>query len=509
MDDTVGGLTGIDWGIIALYAGGTLALGYHYGRARTTLQQYFTGSGRMNPTLIGVSMFATSLSTASYLAVPGEAIGSGPIGILNFLAYPVVFVIVGYVFLPLFMRRRVTSAYEFLEFRLGLGIRLLGATLFLSLRLIWMALIVYLSANAMIVILDVDKSWIPLVAACTGLVAVVYTSLGGFQAVVITDTVQSLLMLGGAGFVIAMVTYNQGGLGWFPTVWQTHWDTQPLVSFDPAVRVSLMGSFIYVVVQLVSTACSDQTFIQRFMATADLKAARRSFLVNQIVATILVTALWVVGFGLLDFFQSEPNLLPPGIDTNQNADGVFPFFIAFMLPPGISGLVVAAMFAAAMSSIDSGVNSITAVISRDFLDRFGKLPADESGRTRLAKALTLGIGTLVVLGSCLLDQVPGNFWAVSQKTTALLYTPLFALFFFALLVPFATSLGVVCGTISGITTAVLVAYSGPIFGKTAEGADPVSFMWIGPTALAVNLVVGSLVSYLHHRYRTPLNKTTD
>ncbi len=502
-----GGLTSIDWGIIVLYVGGTLALGYYYGRARTTLQQYFTGSGRMNPTLIGVSMFATSLSTASYLAVPGEAIGSGPIGILNFLAYPVVFVIVGYVFLPLFMRRRVTSAYEFLEVRLGLGIRLLGAALFLGLRLIWMALIVFLSAKATTVMLDVDESWIPLVALCTGLVAVIYTSLGGFQAVVITDAVQSVLMLGGACFVIAMVTYNQGGLEWFPTSWQPHWDTQPLVSFDPSVRISLMGSLIYVVVQLVSTACSDQTFIQRFMATADLKAARRSFLVNQMVAATLVTSLWIVGFGLLDFFQSEPHLLPPGIDTDQNADGVFPYFIAFLLPPGISGLVVAAMFAAAMSSIDSGVNSITAVVSRDFLDRFGRLPADERGRTRLAKALTLGIGTLVALGSSFLNQVQGNFWAVSQKTSALLYTPLFALFFFALLVPFATPLGVVCGTISGITTAVLVAYSGPIFGRTASGADPVSFMWIGPAALTVNLILGTVVSYLHHRYRKPLTRT--
>ena len=178
MDDTVGGLTGIDWSIIALYVGGTLALGYYYGRARTTLQQYFTGSGRMNPTLIGVSMFATSLSTASYLAVPGEAIGNGPIGILNFLAYPVVFLIVGYVFLPLFMRRRVTSAYEFLEARLGLGIRLLGAALFLGLRLIWMALIVFLSAKATTVMLDVDESWIPLVALCTGLVAGVLVQIG-------------------------------------------------------------------------------------------------------------------------------------------------------------------------------------------------------------------------------------------------------------------------------------------------------------------------------------------
>ena len=364
-----------------------------------------------------------------------------------------------------------------------------------------MALIVFLSAKAMTIMMDVDESWIPIIALCTGLVAVIYTSLGGFQAVVITDTLQSTLMLCGAWLIVVLVSYQQGGFGWFPTTWQPHWDVQPLVSFDPSVRMSLMGSLIYVVVQLVSTSCADQTFIQRFMATEDLRAARRSFLVNQIVATVLVTTLWIAGFSLLGFFQSEPDLLPPGIDTGDNADGVFPYFIAFMLPSGISGLVVAGMFAAAMSSIDSGVNSITAVISHDFLDRFGKLPADEGRRTLLAKVLSLAIGAVVVLGSSFLNQVPGNFWAVSQKTSALLQTPLFALFFFALLVPFAKPFGVLCGTASGITTAVLVGYSGPIFGMTASGEDPVSFMWIGPTSLAVNLGVGTLISYAQHKHR--------
>ncbi len=102
----------------------------------------------------------------------------------------------------------------------------------------------------------------------------------------------------------------------------------------------------------------------------------------------------------------------------------------FVVASRLSGMVVAAMFAAAMSSIDSGINSITAVISRDFLDRFGRLPADEKGRTLLAKVLTLGIGCLVIAASSFLDQVPGNFWALGYKTSALLQTPLFALFFF-------------------------------------------------------------------------------
>ena len=169
----------------------------------------------------------------------------------------------------------------------------------------------------------------------------------------------------------------------------------------------------------------------------------------------------------------------------------------YFLPPGISGLVVAAMFAAAMSSIDSGVNSITAVITTDFFDRFGKRPKTEKGHTRMAQGLALVIGTVVVVSSSLMGQIPGNITAVTNKTTNLLTTPIFALFFFALFVPFARPAGVLIGAVCGITTAVLIAFSGPIFGMNpSTGEDPVSFMWISPVALTINVGVGTLASWV-------------
>lgn len=196
MNNPGGGLAAVDWAIIALYALGTIALGYFYGRRQHSLNEYFTGSGRMNSVLVGFSIFATGLSTISYLAVPGEAIGKGPGAMFNnFMVYPILYLVIGYVFLPLYMRRRVTSAYEYLEERLGLRIRLLGAVIFLFSRLIWMSLLVYLSARAMIVMMGLDESWVPVVILVTGFVAVLYTSVGGLRTVVITDTLQLTLML--------------------------------------------------------------------------------------------------------------------------------------------------------------------------------------------------------------------------------------------------------------------------------------------------------------------------
>ena len=491
-----GGLTAVDWTIIFGYAFATISLGYYYSRRQRTVREYFTGGGRMPPTLIGFSLFATLLSTISYLSIPGEAIGKGPVWMLNYLTIPIIYLVVGYGLIPVYMRTRVTSAYELLEARLGVGIRLMGAVMFILLRLVWMALLIYLSAKAMAVMLGAGDDWIPVITLVTGLVAVIYTSLGGLRAVVITDTLQTLLMFGGAVLVIVTVTLHFEGFGWMPGAWQPHWDAQPVFSFDPSVRLTVIGSMMASMTWAIATAGGDQTVVQRFMATTDARAARRSYLTQQLVGLCIGVTLWTAGFALLGFFQAQPDLLPANADLNGQADHVFPHYIAFYLPPGVSGFVVAAMFAAAMSSLDSGVNAITAVVSTDFIDRFRKSPASERQLTRTAKSLAFVIGAVVVGASSLMELVPGNITAVTNKTSNLLTTPIFALFFFALFVPFARPAGVVAGAVCGVATASLIAFSGPFFGMLPDGNDPVSFMWISPAALAVNLGVGTAVSWI-------------
>ena len=498
------GLAPVDWLIIASYAAGTIGLGWYYSRRQTSTQEYFVGTGCMNPWLVGVSLFATLLSTISYLSMPGEALGKGPVNMASTLALPFAFLIVGYVLLPVYMRQRVTSAYELLEARLGLSIRMLGATMFIALRLAWMSLLIYLTAVAMTVMLGVGEERIPLIALITGFVAVTYTSLGGLRAVVVTDFVQTLLLYGGALLVVGTITYDLGGFGWIPTEWDATWDVQPVVSSDISTRVTLVGTLLNFLVWNVCTAGGDQTSVQRFMATRDAQSARRAYGTQLTVAVIVTLTLGLVGFALLGYFNAHPDRLPAGLSLKDNADKVFPHFVAFHLPPGISGLVVAAMFAAAMSSIDSGVNSITAVVMTDVLDRFGRAPRTERDHVRTARWLAFGIGALVVLASSQMGSVPGNITAVTTKTSNLLTTPIFALFFFALFVPFASPAGVWIGAFCGTATAVLIAFSGPIFGFVpgTKDLDPVSFQWIAPAAIAVNVATGCLGSLLFPRQST-------
>lgn len=481
--------------VLGAYVALTLWLGWFYGRRQASTREYFVGGGRIHPIAVGVSLFATLVSTVSYLSVPGETLGRGPVLLVQLLALPLVYLVVAYGLLPAYMKHRVTSAYELLEARLGAGARLLGASMFVVLRLAWMSLVVYAASVAFTVMIGAGPSAVPLVVVFTTAVAVAYTSVGGLRAVVVTDCLQSVLLFAGALFVLGVVTVELGGFDWFPTTWRDNWDSQPLFSLDPATRVTAFGTVVSTMVWYVATAGGDQVSVQRFMATTDLQAARRAYRTQLLAIAVVTTVLALVGLALLGYFEAFPEQLGAGMSLRADADHVFPFFIANRLPTGVAGLVVAAMFAAAMSSVDSGVNSISAVVLTDFVGRFGKRARDDGQQLRLARRLAIATGGLIVLGSFLMDRVPGNITEVTSKTSNLLTGPIFGLFLFALFLRRVRALGAIVGTAAGIGAAALVAFSGPIFGFDPEsGGDPVSFQWVAATSLLVQIGVGWAVS---------------
>ena len=489
------GLHWIDGIVITIYACSTLGIGWYYGRRQRSSDEYFVGNRSMNPVLVGISLFATLFSTISYLSSPGEYISHGPVIITGIFSIPIVYFIVGHLMVPVYMRYKVTSAYELLETKLGPSVRLLAATLFVILRLGWMSLLIYLASSAMLGMLNIapedEAKWLPVVVLVTGFVSIFYASIGGLRAVVITDLLQFLLLFGGAVLVVVTVTVRLGGFDWFPTSWAANWDTQPLFSFDPNVRVTVFGTILTGTLWWIGTAGSDQTAIQRFMSTGNAKAARRSYLMNSVAGAMVTIVLALVGFSLLGYFQSDPSLLPKGRTLVESADRLFPHYISHHLPIGLSGLIVSGLFAAAMSSIDSGVNSISAVVLTDFVDRFRSRPMPEKTHVLAAKAVAFGIGVTVVLtSSFVMKHVPGNFLEMTQRIANLLVGPIFIMFFMALFVPFATSRGTIAGVIIGSVAAVVVAYWVPLI--TYLEVEPrylkaISFQWIQPVTFVAGL----------------------
>ena len=501
------GLQWLDWTVISLYGLFMVSVGLWCSRRQNTTEEYFLASRNMNPIIIGISMFATLLSTITYLGTPGEVIKHGPTMMLAYLAVPFTYVVAGYLLIPRIMKFRITSAYELLETKLGLKTRLLGSIIFIMTRLVWMAMLVYIAAKLLCEMLNWGDEMIPVVVAATGFLAVIYTAMGGLRAVVITDCFQFILLIGGAVLTLVLITVQMGGLGWFPTEWAPHWDSQPLFSWNISTRVTIVGAVISGFLWWVCTAGSDQVAIQRYLATPNAKTARRAFLVNAVSDVSVAVILYTVGFALLGFYSANRHMIPDGKSLIADADYLFPRYIANVLPMGCAGLVVAGMFAAAMSSLDSGINSIVTVSFKDFIERLRKRPdtqlKDEGSNVKGAKYLVLAIGLIVVLLSSQISRVPGNIFEVTSKTNGLFVGPLFGLFFMAIFVPWAKAFGAIIGAVYGFTTAVIFAYWDKITGAPTS----LSFQLIIFSALSVQIPVSMLVSRISAHKKSFLHNT--
>ena len=493
----------LDWIVIGLYALGMLASGWYFSHRTRTTEDYLLGGRKMRSWTVGLSLFATMLSAITYLALPGEMIKYGPTLVLGKVAaYPLIAVVVGWGLIPLIMTLKITSAYEILETRLGLGVRMLGSTFFLSLRVMWMAVVIFATTDKVLVpLLRLDPSWTPYVCAALGLITVAYTSMGGLRAVVFTDVVQTFILFAGALLSLGLISVVLGGVdAWWPSSWPAHW---PAVqwSYDPNERVTFIGAFISIFVWYICTSGSDQMAIQRYLATRDVKAARRMLIVSLSCSALAAIFLSMVGLALLAYYQANPDMIPDGQAVLGDADRLFPNFIAFALPPGVSGLVMTGLLAASMSSLSSGVNSSCSVITVDFVERFRQDKGTETDHVRMAKYVSVFVGVMVIALSSLVGLVEGNLLAVSFKVCNLLTAPLFGLFFMALFVRWATGFGTLVGAAFGLVVVVAVS-----FWQEIAGEPGISFIWAMPLSLLVQVAVGMLASLLPiGTWRPPLS----
>jgi SSS family solute:Na+ symporter len=488
----------LDWLVIAAYGGVMLGVGLYFARQNKSADDYLLGGRRMSPIALGLSLFATLVSTLSYLATPGEMVAHGPMMITQVAAHPLIFVIVGYGLIPLLMRQPVTSAYELLESRLGTSIRLAGAGVFLLLRFGWMATILFATSEVVLVpLLGLNEQWTPWLCVALGVVTAMYSSSGGIKAVVTTDAIQAITMLLGAVVTVGVITHRMGGLSeWWPAEWPGHWQT-PSWGFDPNMRVSFGILVLSTTLWYVCTNGSDQMSIQRFLSTRNAAAARRTLAVAQVTDAIVAMLLAITGVAILGFYRAHPSQLADGQTFSLSGDQLFPKFIMSQMPMGLSGLVLAAILSAALSSLSSGVNSACAVLDRDFLSRrSGDLSSGSETVVRL-KRLTWLVAWVAIALSLLNVAIEGNLIERCFKLVNLLTAPLFVLFFLALFVPWANAAGAWLGLLASIATAVAIAYSQDLGLNLG-----VSFVWMMPCSLLVGITVGTVGSFLADIFAT-------
>ena len=384
------GLEWPDFAAIAFYFSLTFGIAVWFGRKQKDVDDFFVGGRRMPWFAVGLSILATLFSTLSYLGMPGEMIKNGMVVFLGFLAAPLSMAVIMLLWIPFFMRLRLTSAYEYLELRFNYPVRLIGASLFVLLRLGWMSMVIYAASMALDKVKGPDFAWLPgedlyWWIGLVGIIAAIYTAVGGIQAMIWTDVLQCLLLLTGVLLAIGYVAAvdGTGPVDWWRTAANTAGrnNLPPLFSWDITIRTTIVFALINHFFWNICTHGSDQVVLQRYFSVSSLKNARKSYFVNFLVDLTMASLLSLCGLALLAYYLKHADQVPGGLTAVKGADKLFPHFLGNQLPSGFAGLIISAFLCDAIQTLESGVNAITAVAANDIVPRMRR------GRPRIMSDL--------------------------------------------------------------------------------------------------------------------------
>lgn len=383
-----GKFAGLDWMVILLYFVLVAGISVYVSRKMgDTTGEFFLGGQKIPWWAAGLSIFGSKLSALTFIAIPAKAFATDWVFILNNFMILVVAPIVTYFYLPYFRKLRITSVYEYLQIRFDYRVKLLGSLTFVIFQLSRLGVVIYLPALVLSTVTGID---IFICILLTTVITTAYSVAGGIEAVVWTEVLQVFVLLGGAiASFIFIVSNTDGGLPAMFAEAQQHSKLRIAnlgwAMSEPVLWVILVGAFLTNLV----TYTSDQVVVQRYLTTATEKEARLSIYTNALMAIPATLIFFSVGTALWIFFRHHPAALNP----HGRTDDVFPWYIAQELPSGISGLVIAGLFAATMATISSSMNAIATVITTDFY-RLWKTGATDRQSLRFARFLTVGLGVI-------------------------------------------------------------------------------------------------------------------
>ncbi len=479
----------------------TAGIVWYTSRHQKDADDFFLGGRRLPWFAVGLSIMATLLSTISYLGIPGEMIKHGVAILWMYLAFPLAMFIVIPFFIPFFMRLKMTSAYEYLEHRFDYRVRLMASVMFFCLRLGWIAMVMFAGSTAIASMAEIDLFT---VITVMGIAATIYTCLGGLTAVVWTDVLQAVMLLGGAAVIVVYVwaTTGAGPSDWWQVVsnsegFKAH-TSPPLFSLNPSVRMSIGWVVINGFFWQICTHASDQVVLQRYFSTTSLASARNSYIVNMLSALSVGILLGFAGFALLFFYLQHPTYLANDLKPTDNGDKIMPYFYAHQLPIGCGGLVLANFLCDAMQTLVSGVNSITAVASNDLVQRIDGKPRTEREQLKLARILTLVLGTLATLFAVLIAVLSRNSGQnivdLMPRAFNMFLGPLASLFLIGMFVPRARGTTALVSASAALFLSINWSYYRQLYAFQAANFD-LSPQW----AIAVPCVAGVLMGVVYSR----------
>jgi sodium-coupled monocarboxylate transporter 8/12 len=450
----------IDIFIIVLYLAGTIATGILCRGKQEDTDDYFTTKGGMGgffaSILVGLSIAATLFSGISFLAYPSLVYSNGIgilFGVVNFF---IAWVVLVFWFLPRYLSASGTQhPYDIIELRLGSKIRTLAAFMYVLLRIGWMAALIYAPTIAIMAATGLGgPKWFWAIVLTIGIISTVYTTLGGIRGVIVTDAIQFVVIAIGVTLTITVVLFrlpvpfselisflnNNGRLQLF--------DFSP----DPTKLITVWSILIGVNIANFSMYMADQMSLQRYLAAGSIKAVSRSFLANTVGVMIVLILLGFVGLSLFAWYHYNPDPnLPDGVDK------IFPYFVSTQLPPGIAGLILAAILAATMSSMTSGINTLSATLSLDFRARMGR-PMTPKQQLNFSRKISIVVGLASTFAAGLVKSL-GNIFEMTQALLGLFLGPILTCMFLAVLNKKVNTASLIIGLIAALVVGSFVTYS--------------------------------------------------
>ncbi|CAM3720413.1 sodium:solute symporter [Aeromicrobium ponti] len=462
----------IDILIVAVYMIGLIYMGYRLSKGMKTQQDYFVGGRSVAMFPIALSIAATTISANSFIGGPGWSYNSGLMAFMLNFSIPLVLAVTLSVFLPFFYNLRVTSIYEYIEMRLGNKSRLLVVLGFLASNIIQVGSFLFIPS----LVIQQFTGWslttvVPIVVA----VAIIYTLLGGIKAVIWTDAVQMFVLWGGliATIVIALKGLNMG----FFEAMSVAKQEGKLAALDPSfdiklengVWVALIGGFF----MWLKYFATDQTQTQRMFSAKSVADVKRSLCISGFVMNITYFLFMLIGVLLFVFFGGR---------EFDNSNNMMITFIADNIPIGVLGLIIAGVFASAMSSVDSVLNSVTTVFVKDIYETY--VTKGKEASLKVSMVFTLVFGVLLI-GFTLLAfsgttasilQVVGSYLSYFSGS-------ILALFVLAMFTSKANDKGVAAGFILGIAITIYIGKLGLV-----------NWLWNYPLGFLITFIIGFLAS---------------
>ena len=470
----------INYIVLIVYFGGMLFLGFFFMKRNEDTDDFFKAGGRIPWWAAGISIFATTLSAITFISIPAKSYATDWRMLLFNLAILMVVPIIIRYFLPFFRRFNFDTAYQYLEMRFNRGIRWMASALFVFFMVSRIAIVLFLPSLALNAVTGIDVYFSIIIM---GVVTIIYSTSGGMEAVIWGDVIQGFILIAGALVAFAFMVFGvEGGIG-------TFWDTAVTNNkfdwldfrFDftqPVFWVVLIGG----IANTLITYTSDQSVVQRYMTTKDEKATAKSIWLNGIISVPVSIIFFLLGTGLYVFYTSNPANMAI---INPNVDSVFPQFIVSEMPVGFSGLLIAAIFAAAMSTLSSNINSVSAVITSDFYKTiWSKITLKSSMNVaRWAGIIVglLGVGMALILATWNI----ASLWDQFNTFLGLLTSGLGALFFLGIFFPRVGATSAFIGLVVGIVILVIV-----------QGNTNISFLLYGFIGMVSSIIVAYLISFV-------------